>query len=140
MSAAMGSALVFTVALLFTKLYFILGSIPLLLLRHDTPQDARFVRSFFNVYYVAAVLTASATSISYGFAGRPALAAGAAALAVLAWVLRQRVLPRMDLFARQIHSNDTSALPGFRRTHGTAIAINVAQLVAIIWSLVAARL
>jgi hypothetical protein len=29
------------------------------------------------------------------------------------------------------------AIPGFRRTHITAILINLAQLVAIVWSLIA---
>ncbi len=59
MSAAMISALFFTVALLVTTTYFILGSIPLLVLKHDTPLDARFVRGFFDIYYVAAVVTVS---------------------------------------------------------------------------------
>ena len=90
MSAAMIAALFFTVALLVTTTYFILGSIPLLVLKHDTPLDAHFVRGFFNIYYRAAVVTAGATSISYAFAGRPALATGAAALALLAVFLRKQ--------------------------------------------------
>ena len=63
MGPAMIAALLFTVALFVTTAYFIMGSIPLLVLKHDTPLDARFVRGFFNTYYVAAVVTASATSI-----------------------------------------------------------------------------
>jgi hypothetical protein len=133
-------ALFFTVALLVTTTYFILGSIPLLVLKHDTPLDARFVRGFFNIYYVAAVVTASATSISYAFAGRPALAAGAAALALLAVVLRKQVIPKMDALGAQIESSYMDAIPGFRRTHVTAIVINIFQLVAIVWSLTASRL
>ena len=140
MSAPMLIALFFTVALLVTTVYFILGSIPLLVLKHDTPLDASFVRGFFNLYYVAAVVTASATSISYAFAGRPALATGAAALAVLAVLLRKKIIPKMDALGTQIQSNDMDAIPGFRKTHITAIAINVVQLVAIVWSLTAARL
>ena len=75
MSAAMFAALGFTVALLVTTAYFIMGSIPLLILKHDTPLDARFVRGFFNIYYVAAFTTATATAISYAIAGRAGLAA-----------------------------------------------------------------
>ena len=133
------AALFFTVALLVTTLYFILGSIPLLVLKHDTPLDARFVRAFFNIYYKGAVVTAGATSISYALAGRPALSTGAAALALLAVVLRQKIIPKMDALGAQIQSN-MDAIPGFRRTHVTAIAINVVQLVVIVWSLVASRL
>jgi hypothetical protein len=134
------AALFFTVALLVTTTYFILGSIPLLILKHDTPLDARFVRGFFNLYYVAAVTTASATAISYAIAGRPGLAAGAAVLAVLAVALRKRIIPKMDALGSQIQSNDLNAIPGFRRTHVAAIVINIAQLVVIVWSLVASRL
>lgn len=135
MSAAMFAALCFTVALLVTTAYFIMGSVPLLVLKHDTPLDARFVRGFFNIYYVAAFVTATATAISFAFAGRPGLAAGAAALAVIAVVLRKKIIPKMDALGAQIQSNYMDAIPGFRRTHIAAILINVAQLVAIVWSL-----
>jgi hypothetical protein len=137
MSAAMFAALFFTVALLVTTAYFIMGSIPLLVLKHDTPLDARFVRGFFNIYYRAAFLTAAATAVSFAFAGRPGLAVGAAALALIAIALRKKVIPKMDALGAQIQSNYMDAIPGFRRTHITAILINLAQLVAIVWSLIA---
>lgn len=140
MSGAMIAALVFTVALLVTTAYFVMGSIPLLVLKHDTPLDARFVRAFFNVYYVAAVFTASATALSYAVAGRLALAAGAGALAVLALALRRKIIPKMAALGTQIGAEDSQAIAGFRKTHITAIAINLVQLVAIVWSLVASRL
>jgi len=135
MSGAMIAALFFTVALLVTTAYFIMGSVPLLVLKHDTPLDARFVRGFFNIYYVAAFVTATATSISFAFAGRPGLAAGAAALALIAIVLRKKVIPKMDSLGAKIQSNYMDAIPGFRRAHITAILVNVAQLVAIVWGL-----
>jgi hypothetical protein len=140
MTASLIAALVFTVALLVTTAYFLLGSIPLLVLRHDTPLDARFVRGFFNIYYVAAMATAGATSISYAFAGRVALAAGAAALALVAFLLRRHVIPRMDALGTRIQSNPIDAIPGFRKTHVTAIVVNLIQLGLIVWSLTAARL
>ena len=127
--------LFFTVALLVTTAYFIMGSIPLLVLRHDTPLDAGFVRGFFNIYYVATLITATATSISYAFAGRPALATGAAALALMAVILRKKVIPTMDSLGAQIQSSGMDAIPGFRKTHLTAILINIVQFVAIVWSL-----
>ena len=132
----MFAALFFTVALLVTTAYFIMGSIPLLILKHDTPLDARFVRAFFNVYYVAAFVTATGTAISYALAGRPGIALGAAALALMAVALRKKILPKMDLLGSQIQSADLNAIPGFRRTHVTAIGINIAQLVVIVWTLI----
>ncbi len=135
MSAAMITALVFTIALLVTTAYFIMGSIPLLVLKHDTALDARFVRSFFNIYYLAAVITATATSLSYGLAGYLGLATGAAALALIAVILRKKVIPKMDALGAQIQSNFMDAIPGFRKTHIAAIGINIVQLIAIVWGL-----
>jgi len=139
MSAALFAAMFFTVALLVTTAYFIMGSLPLLVLKHDTPLDARFVRGFFNLYYRAALVTAPAPAISFAAAGRPGIAAGAAALAVLSIVLRRQVIPKMDALGAQIQSSTDcmNAIPGFRKTHVTAIAINLAQLVVIVWTLIA---
>ena len=135
MSAALIAALFFTVALLVTTACFLLGFVPLLVLKHDTPLDSRFVRGFFNTYYLAAIFTASATAASNMLAGRPIIAGGAAALALLAAAMRRKVIPKMDSFGARIQSNYMDAIPGFRRTHTTAILINVVQLVAIVWSL-----
>lgn len=132
----MFAALFFTVALLVTTAYFIMGSIPLLVLKHDTPLDAHFVRGFFNIYYVGAFITATATAISFASAGRPGLAAGAAALALIAIVLRKKIIPKMDALSGQIQSNYMEAIPGFRRTHIIAILINIVQLAAIVWTLI----
>ncbi|PZQ58475.1 MAG: hypothetical protein DI563_30795 [Variovorax paradoxus] len=137
MSAAIIAALFFTVALLVTTAYFIMGAIPLLILRHDTPLDARFVRGFFNVYYRAAFITAGATALSYAIAGHPGVACGAAALALVALLLRRRVIPSMDALGSRIQGDFMDAIPGFRKLHVWAILINIAQLVAIVWSLIA---
>src|SRR5215218_8813904 len=96
MTAAMIAAMFFTVALLVITGYFILGSIPLLVLRHDTPLDSRFVRGFFNTYYLAAMATAAGAALSYAWAGRIGIAGGAVALVLLAAVLRRGVIPKMD--------------------------------------------
>jgi hypothetical protein len=137
MSAALVAAIVFTVALLVVTAYFIMGSVPLLILRHDTPMDGRFVRAFFNTYYVAAIFTASATAASYALAGRAVLAAGAAALALLAWLLRRSVIPRMDSLRAQMQLSEANAISAFRRMHLTAILINVGQLALIVATLIA---
>lgn len=140
MSAALIAAMFFTVALLVTTAYFLMGSVPLLILKHDTPMDSRFVRGFFNIYYLAAICTASATALSYAFAGRLAFAVGAAALALLAVVLRRTVIPRMELLWARIQAGDTRAIPAFRRIHVAAILINLVQLALIVWSLIAASM
>ena len=136
MPATLISAMFFTVVLLVVTAYFLLGSVPLLTLQHDTPLDSNFIRNFFSLYYQAAIITASATAVSYVLAGRLAFAAGAAVLALLAFILRRKVIPKMDLLREQIQISGTQAIPGFRRIHLVAILINLAQLVFIVWSLI----
>jgi hypothetical protein len=136
MSAALISALFFTVALLVITTYFLMGSVPLLILKHDTPMDSRFVRGFLNTYYRAAIVSASAAALSYALAGRPVFASCAAVLAVSAIVLRGVVIPRMDVLRARMHSSEASAIAGFRRMHLAAILANVAQLVVAVGSLV----
>ena len=137
MSAALIAALVATVALLVITAYFLLGSVPLLVLRHDTPLDARFIRGFYSAYFSGATVSASATAVGYAFAAQTGYAAGAAALALLAFLLRRTVIPKMDALRALIAVTEPGAIAGFRRLHVTAILINTAQLVLIVWSLIA---
>ncbi|CAN7162687.1 hypothetical protein LJR039_000171 [Pseudorhodoferax sp. LjRoot39] len=140
MSAALLVALCCTGALLLTTAYFFLGAVPLLTLQHDTPMDARFVRSFFNTYYLAAMGTAGATALSCALAGRPGFALEAAAIAGLAVLLRRTVLSRMDALRVQVEAGAGDVARAFRRIHGAALLANLAQLVVIVWSLVAASM
>jgi len=114
-----------------------MGPVPLMILKHDTPLDARFVRGFFNTYYVAATYAAGATSLSYAVAGRFVFAGGAAGLVVVTIFLRRSVMQRMDSLRAELHADAASAIAAFRRTHLAAIVANLAQLAVIVWSLVA---
>jgi hypothetical protein len=138
MTPALIASLFFTVTLLMTHGYFLLGSLPLLTLSHDTPLDARFVRGFFNAYYLAAFVTASATALSLFFAGKAPLAAGALALALLALVLRHVVIARMDSLRAILHAKATHTISQFRRLHAFAILINLVQIGLVVWGLVQA--
>ena len=109
--------------------------VPLLVLKHDNPVDARFIRSFYTTYYRIAFLAAVGTTVSYALAGRPAFALGAAAIAILTGVLYKRFIPLMDQLAPQILAKDTEAIPAFRKIHKSAILINTTQLLAILGSL-----
>jgi hypothetical protein len=140
MTAALLAALFFTVALLVTTAYFLLGSVPLLVLSHDTPMDSRFVRGFFNTYYLAVMYIAGATAVSYVAAGRPAVAAGAAGLVILAIAMRRKIVAKMDALRTQIDAGAGAVIASFRRLHLMAILVNLAQLVLIVWSLIAASM
>lgn len=135
MPAAQYPAFVFTVALLVTTAYFLLGGLPLLVLKHDVPLDARFVRGFFSVYYRAAFWTTLGASISFALWGRLAFAVGAAMIAAITVLLRRHLLDAMQRLGDQIAASDEAAIGHFRRVHAAALGVNGVQLVVLVWGL-----
>ena len=128
-------ALMATVVLLVWMGFFMMGSLPLLVLQHDTPLDARFIRGLFNVYYLAVMPTASAAALSYAWTGRPLFALGMACIATLAFSLRRwLIIPRMDALRETAPATDTVILQ-FRRLHIAGMVLNVVQLAAVAWAL-----
>jgi hypothetical protein len=126
--------------MLCVSVYFLLGSVPLLILKHDTPMDGTFIRSFFNLYYRVAAFVAGAATLTYAFSGRPWFAVGAAAIALLSFYLRRTVVAKMDLLRSQIQTTDIEAIPEFRKIHFRAILISFVQLVVVVWSLFSLKL
>lgn len=133
MSFAFYPAFFFTVVLLFTTAYFLMGGLPLLVLKHDVPLDARFIHGFFRVYYGAAFWAAAGACVSFALWGRIGMAAGAAALAAVAIVLRQQLLPAMRDLGARIEASEDQAIRRFRRVHAMALLINLGQLVVLVW-------
>jgi hypothetical protein len=133
MAWGMYGAFIFTVALLVFTAYFLLGGLPLLVLKHDGPLDARFVRAFFNVYYKVAFWAAVGATISYALWGRVAFALGAAGIALLVSILRKHFLKAMDDIGARIDGSDMEPIRRFRRMHGAALLINLAVLVVLVW-------
>jgi len=137
---AIFAALFFTVALLVTSAYFLLGALPLLVLKHDTPLDGRFVRGFFNTYYVATMVTAGGTAASFALMGRAGFAIGAAAIVAAAAALRKKLLGRMDAVRAQIGDSGVEAIRQFRGLHLMAIGLTLVQLVVVVSSLMSLSL
>ena len=133
MSLAIYPAIFFTVAMLVTTAYFLLGGLPLLILKHDTPLDAGFVRGFFNVYYKASLVTALGAGVSYALWGRPAFAAGAMAYVAIAVALRRYLLPAMQSLGAKIQESDSAAISQFRKVHAMALSVNLGQLAVLVW-------
>lgn len=136
MSFAVYGAFVFTVAMLVTTAYFLMGGLPLLILKHDVPLDARFVHGFFNLYYRAAFWTSIGASLSYALWGRFPFAIGTACVAIVAIVLRRNVLPAMQMLGTRIEASDDGAIRQFRRVHVAALLVNLGQLILLVWGLV----
>ena len=133
-------ALLSTVLLLISMGFFMLGSLPLLVLKHDTPLDSRFIRGLFNVYYTAVMLTSTVAAASYGFAGRPIFSVGLCGVGALAFLLRRAVISRMDRLRSTMTPSDKAAISRFRRLHIGGMAINVVQLGSVAYALTFLRL
>ncbi|MFN7725762.1 MAG: hypothetical protein ACK5QH_11885 [Rubrivivax sp.] len=135
MAQAVYPALLFTVALLVTTAYFLLGGLPLLVLDHSTDLDARFVHAFFNLYYKAAFVAAVGAALSFGLWGRPAFALGAAGLALTVALLKRRFIPVLAQWGAHIQARTPQAVRKFRQLHVAALLLNGLQLAVLVWAL-----
>jgi hypothetical protein len=131
----MNAALFSTIPLLMCMGYFFMGSLPLLVLKHDTPMDSRFIRGFFHTYYVAVMCTATVPTVTFALAGHPAFSVCMLAIAALAFFLRRKALPYMDQLRLRIEAADSTAITDFRRIHITGMAVNLVQLAVLVWGL-----
>jgi hypothetical protein len=128
-------SLVSTVLLLMSLGFFVLGSAPLLILKHDAPMDSRFIRQVFNHCYRLVAFVATAASIGFGLGGQTLPAAGLACVAILALASRHWLLTRMDRLRQTMHDGDRAAIRRFRELHVTGILLNLTQLVVLGWGL-----
>lgn len=133
-------AIAATVALLCSMGFFFMGSLPLLILKHDTPLDARFIRGLFKLYYQAVMVAGAGAALSYGLAGRPGFATGMAAVAVLAFGLHRAIVGRMDALRGTMTASDLAGIRRFRQLHVAGMAINAVQLAAVASSLTLLKL
>ena len=124
-------ALVSTVLLLMSLGFFVLGSTPLLILKHEAPMDSRVIRQVFHYCYRLVAVAAMAGFVGYAFAGRPLFSLGLGCVAILALTMHHWLLTRMDALRATMHDGDTAAIARFRKLHVGGIALNATQLVAI---------
>lgn len=124
-------AIVSTVLLLMSLGFSVLGSTPLLILKHDVAMDSRVIRQVFHYCYRLVTVVALVGSTAYAFAGRPLLSIAIGCVAVVAIAMHHWLLTRMDTLRTTMHDGDAAALARFRKLHVTGIAVNATQLVAM---------
>jgi hypothetical protein len=127
----MAIGVVSAVALLVWMGYFMLGCLPLLILKHDTPVDSRFIRGFFNVYYVVLVGISSVGVLGFALADRRFMALVMACIALIGFTARRVIVSRMDRLRTTMSATDIRSIALFRRLHIAGIALNVFQLVGL---------
>ena len=125
-------AMVSTVLLLICMGFFMMGSLPLLILKHDTPLDAGFIRGLFNVYYRALMIIATVGAVSFAFTGRIAIAVVVGCMAGLGYAGHRWVVGRMDAVRSTMTPEDRAAIRQFRKLHIGGMLVNVVLLAGFV--------
>jgi len=133
-------ALVSTVLLLMSLGFFVLGSTPLLILKHRVAMDSRVIRQVFHYCYRLVAVMATAASVGYALTGQPMLSMGMGCIALLAVAVRRWMLARMDALRITMHDGDTDAIRRFRKLHVAGIALNLTQLATVAWAMTQVKL
>lgn len=128
-------ALVSTVLLLMSMTFFLLGTIPLLILKHKEPMDSRVVRQVFHYCYRLVTVFALAACFGQALMEHWLLSITAGVIAAAALLLHHHVLRHMDAMRNTMHTGDAAALVRFRKIHVTGIAFNALQLGSFAWVL-----
>lgn len=115
--------------------FFLFGSLPLIILKHDTPLDARFIRGLFDVYYKAMIVSAIVGTMAHALGQRPVTTAVMAALTAIAWGSRRVILTGMDRLRATMTADDTAGIRSFRRFHVAGMSLNFVQLLGLCVSL-----
>jgi len=127
-------ALVSTVLLLMSLAFSVLGTTPLLILKHKVPMDSRVVRQVFHYCYRLVTVLAIAASIGHALENRLLLAVCTGCIALMAVALHHWMLNRMDVLRATMHDGDIIAVRRFRELHVTGVASNLALLATAIWA------
>jgi hypothetical protein len=116
-------------------LYFLMGSAPLLILKHDQPDDARLVRGFFDVHYLVLMIIATIGSVSSAIAHRWILTTAIATVALIGCTARRLIVSRMDRLRSTMTATDAPAISSFRKLHVRGLALNTMMLAGFLTAL-----
>ena len=112
--------------------FFMMGSLPLLILKHDTPVDSRFIRGLFNLYYMAIMATGIVGALQRRLRRtrrrRPRDSAPSRRSASRAGI---GSIARMDAVRSTITADDARAIRRFRRLHIAGMLLNVVMLAVV---------
>ena len=126
----LGLTALFATALLFGGMTFFTVIVPTTVLRLLPPDPAAaFVRGLLPAYHAWVLATAAAAAVALAPLSAPA-AGMMAAVAGLAFWLRQVLMPRMMLLADQSRAGEASAKHAFARAHRLSVLANLLQMVA----------
>ena len=119
------------VIVLFSLIYFSLGSMSFLLVRLDIPAVSRLFRGLFNVYFWMVGCTGLVATAVFAASGRMAFTAAMLLLAATAMASRRRVLHLIDTQQTASQSGDTAAMRRLRLIHWGGMLANIVILATV---------
>jgi hypothetical protein len=119
-------ALVSTVLLLMSLGFSVLGTTPLLVLKHLQPMDARVIRQVFHYCYRMVALLALAACLGNALEDRMALSVYTGFIALWVLVLHRWMLARMDALRTLMQAGASDAVRRFRFVHALGVLMNMA--------------
>jgi hypothetical protein len=123
------------VVVLFPMGAFMLASPTLLILKHDTALDGRFIRGLFNLYYNSVITLAAVVAAACAVLSQAAIAVAMGTLVVVVFGIRRWVISNMDKLRDAINRGEPMAVSRFRRLHVAGMIVNVAQLGTVAWGM-----
>lgn len=120
----------FTVALLLGGMVFFAAIVaPLVFRVLPAEPGGRFIRALFPRYYLWVLGLSAAAAVALMPLSKPD-AGIMAAVAGLAWWLRQVLMPRINALSDRAKAGDAEAQRGFDRAHKLSVVANLLQMVA----------
>ena len=133
-------ALVSTVLLLMTLGFSVLGTTPLLVLKHVQPMDSRVIRQVFHYCYRLIAVVAIAACIGNALVDHQDVSFCAGTIAILVLALHHWILISMDALRVTMHDGDTQAVSNFRQLHAIGVFMNIALFSVAIWAITQIKL
>lgn len=125
-------ALYATAILLGTMLFFSFALTPVIFAKLEPEQASRTVRALFPVYYLVIIICGAVGALTLALDQHPVPSSLLAVVAGFAVLTRQFVIPRLDALRAAKTAGDAVAVRQFKRLHGLSMAVNLAQIVAVL--------
>ena len=99
-------------------------------------MDSKFIKSFYVTYFKIALTVTMGATIAHALANKFSMLMVALAVGYTTIMLRRKLISQMMLQGSAIQGENYMAVPEFRKTHKSAIIINVVQLLSVLTGLI----
>lgn len=125
-------ALYATAILLGTMLFFSFIVTPVAFKALEGDNVSKYLRALFPLYYLVIIICGAVGALTLALSENPMPASLLTAVAGLALLMRQFMLPRLDALRAGRAAGEPAATRQFKRLHGLSMVVNLAQIVAVL--------